>query len=316
MSSPIEFGDSLSSFLQHGIPISSPRLRIAQLSDLHFITHPFLRRFSFGGMRGHDQAVLASLHSYLKGMEVDLLFVTGDLSTWGDRRSLRDALAFVKRLARSLKLRKERVHIVPGNHDVLIDYYRASLKSRNFTSVCGNVPVSRVIRVKGSDVAVFSFDSTLRTGVWPFTSNRGQVTREAFNDFNVAHSSLPDGISVKFVQIHHHPLPIPYKLDNGVTGVLTTMTNGATFADRMQECGVHVVMHGHEHFPYSVSVQYHPESNATIVVSAGTASQVLNQEMSFNYLVITPKSGLALKRYIYRETGFYEDRNATRVYSW
>jgi len=316
MSSPIEPGDSLSSFVEHGAPIDSPRLRIAQLSDPHFVTHAVLRHFSFGGMRGHDDTVIAALQTQLSTMQVDLLFVTGDLSTWGDTRSLRDSLSFVKRLGRSLGLKRQQVYIVPGNHDVLIDYYRASLRERNVTTVCGSVPISRVITLRNMDVAIFSFDSTLRTGFWPFTSNRGQVTRDAFNEFNVAHAGLPNSVCVKLVQIHHHPLPIPYKLDNGVAGVLTTMTNGATFADRMQECGIHVVMHGHEHFPYSCRIQYHPESNATVVVSAGTASQVRSHEMSFNYLVITPKSGLALKRYVYRETGFYEDRNATRVWSF
>jgi len=94
------------------------------------------------------------------------------------------------------------------------------------------------------------------------------------------------------------------------------MTNGATFADRMQECGIHVVMHGHEHFPYSYQVSYHPETNATVVLSAGTASQMHNREMSFNYVAIKPRSVVAVTRYVYRETGFSINRDATRVFAW
>ena len=88
-------------------------------------------------------------------------------------------------------------------------------------------------------------------------------------------------------------------MPNGVSGVLTTMTNGATFADRMQESGIHVVMHGHGHFPYSCQVSYHPETNATVVLSAGTAGQMHNREMSLNYVAIKPRSGVALTRYVY-----------------
>jgi 3',5'-cyclic AMP phosphodiesterase CpdA len=316
MPSTVDPNDSLASYLENGIPIAAPQLRIAHISDLHFVTHPVLRRLAFGGMHGHDSVVITALQTQLRSMEVDMLFVTGDLTTWGDKRSLRDALLFVKRLARSLGLRAKQVQIIPGNHDVLIDYYRASLKSRNFTSICGDAPMLRVLKVKGVEVAVYSFDSTLRTGVWPFTSNRGQITAEAFNDFNRAQAQIPGGVTVRLVQLHHHPLPIPYKLDNGVGGVLTTMTNGATFADRMQECGIHVVMHGHEHFPYSCQVSYHPEINATVVLSAGTASQIHNREMSFNYVAIKPGSGVALTRYVYRETGFSVNRDATRVFAW
>ncbi len=308
--------DSLISYETHGVQLTAPQVRIAHLSDLHFVTHALLKRVAFGGMRGHDPVVIDALGTQLKTMEVDLLFVTGDLSTWGDRKSLRDALLFIKRLARSSGLKQKQVHIIPGNHDVLIDYYRASLKSRNFTSVCGEVPILRVVRVKGMDIAVFSFDSTLRTGLWPLTSNRGQITGDTFNKFNEARAVIPPNTAVRLVQIHHHPLPIPYKLDNGVTGALTTMTNGATFADRMQECGIHVILHGHEHFPYACQVSYHPESNSTVVVSAGTASQIRNHEMSFNYLTITPSSSVALTRYLYRETGFTVDRDATRVFLW
>jgi predicted MPP superfamily phosphohydrolase len=136
-------------------------------------------------MYGHDQTV-AALQTQLKTMGVDLLFVTGDLSTWGDGRSLRDALLFIKKLARSLKLKSKQVHLIPGNHDVLIDYYRIGRKSRNFTRVCGLVHLLRIVKIKEVEIAVFSFDSTLREGTWPFTSNRGQISASAFNDFNQA----------------------------------------------------------------------------------------------------------------------------------
>jgi len=53
-----------------------------------------------------------------------------------------------------------------------------------------------------------------------------------------------------------------------------------------------------------------------ITLAAGTASPQHNREMSFNYVAITPGSGVAYTRYLYRETGFSLTRDATRVYPW
>jgi 3',5'-cyclic AMP phosphodiesterase CpdA len=164
------------------------------------------------------------------------------------------------------------------------------------------------------DVAVFSFDSTLRKGFWPFTSNRGEVTKEAFNSFNQAILKVTNPAAIKLVQIHHHPYPIPYKKDNGVQGVLTTMTNGATFVDRMQEKGMDMILHGHEHYAYSTSLQPYPQMRPTVLVAAGTACQVKNHEMSFNYLKVRRSKDISLTRYVYRETGFYVDRNSTKIF--
>jgi 3',5'-cyclic AMP phosphodiesterase CpdA len=308
--------DSLASYLASGIAIEEPELCIAHLSDLHFVTHPFLKRLTFKGMVGHDLDVLAALETQLLSLEVDLLFVTGDLSTWGDERSLSDARGFIMNLANQLKLPRSRVFWIPGNHDVIVDYHKIKTNQRKFTKICGTVTVMEQLNIKGMDVAVFSFDSTFREGVWPFTSNRGQVTQQAFNSFNQAIQALDKAHpnAIRLVQIHHHPLPIPYKKDNGVMGVLTTMLNGATFADRMQETGMNLVMHGHEHYAYSTRMQPYPQRLPMVLAAAGTACQVQNHELSFNYLTVHRNKEIKLRRYIHRETGFYMDRNSTKIF--
>ena len=219
-------------------------------------------------------------------------------------------------LAGMIKLNRHQVFWIPGNHDVIVDYHKITAKTRKFTKICGKASAMQQLSIKGMDLAIFSFDSTFREGFWPFTSNRGEVTQEAFNAFNRAvqtiNSTHPNAI--KLVQIHHHPLPIPYKKDNGVADVLTTMTNGATFADRMQETGMHLIMHGHEHFAYSTSMRPYPQQKSLVLAAAGTACQVQNHEMSFNYLTVRPNADIMLRRFVYRETGFSIDRNSTKVF--
>jgi 3',5'-cyclic AMP phosphodiesterase CpdA len=308
--------DSLAAYVAGEVPIAELELNIAHLSDLDFVTHPILKRITFRGMVGHNRNALAALETQLAQLPVDLLFVTGDLSTWGDETSLSDSRGFVMNLANMLSLQRSQVFWIPGNHDVIIDYHKIASKKRKFTKICGATSDVELLNVKGMDVAIFSFDSTFREGVWPFTSNRGEVTQAAFNAFNQAVSMVnrtcPN--AVKLVQIHHHPLPIPYKTDTGVSGVLTTMTNGATFADRMQETGMQLIMHGHEHYAYSTSLQPYPQEKPTVLVAAGTTCQVENHEMSFNYVTVRKNKDITLRRYIYRETGFYMDRNSTKIF--
>jgi 3',5'-cyclic AMP phosphodiesterase CpdA len=246
----------------------------------------------------------------------DLLFVTGDLTTWGDRKSLKYVKSFLGKLKVNLGLTTEQVQVIPGNHDLLIDYRRITSKHRNYTKIFGQTPPVRKIKMKGFDIAVFSFDSTIRDGMWLVTSNRGAIPPSAFNEFNRAHSTLSSDRVVKLVQVHHHPLPIPYKNDQGVGGVLTTMTNGSTFANKMQECGVHVIFHGHEHVPYAMKVQYHPDVSPMVVVAAGTPSQQHSSELSFNYLVMAPFSSISRQRYVYRETGFSLAREGNEVWRY
>jgi 3',5'-cyclic AMP phosphodiesterase CpdA len=313
-----EFGeqDSLASYLKSGIPLAEPELCIAHLSDLHFVTHSKLKHVTFRGMVGHDVNALEAIETQLTTMEVDLLFVTGDLSTWGDETSLQDARGFIMTLAVKLRLQPYQVFWIPGNHDVIVDYHKIATKERKFTKVCGTTEPLKQLSVKGMDVAVFSFDSTFREGFWPFTSNRGEVTQEAFNSFNrsIQQVNTTTPHAIKLVQIHHHPYPIPYKKDNGVAGVLTTMTNGATFVDRMQEKGMNLILHGHEHYAYSTSLQPYPQERPTVLIAAGTACQVHNHEMSFNYLRVRRNKEISLTRYVYRETGFYMDRNSTKIF--
>jgi 3',5'-cyclic AMP phosphodiesterase CpdA len=319
MPSQLNQVDSLASFHQNDALPETPAVHIVHLSDLHFATHPFLKKIVFGGMYGQDSDALDALQTQLASLEIDFLFITGDLSTWGDERSLADSTSFIRYLSQQLNLGEEQVCRIPGNHDVLIDYYRKTLKKRNYNNTCGEIDPLRLLKVKDYDIAIFSFDSTLREGVWPFTSNRGAISPSAFNNYNRVCSTVPSG-AIKIVQLHHHPLPIPYKRDDGVKGYITSMTNGATFADRMQESGIHLILHGHEHFPYCCEVSYHSETGPTVLVSAGTACQRKASEWSFNYLKITPARSAArrpiitLQRYIYRETGFIRSRDATRIW--
>jgi len=315
--SPLDYADqldSLSSFYKNNAIAALGKIRVVHISDLHFVNHWLLRKFSFKGLRGHDPDTISALEHTVSTLKPDLLIVTGDQSTWGDRASLESAKVFILKLAALCKLGQNSVFWIPGNHDILLHYYFGTpLLTRNHDLIFGELEACRHLTVGGYRVGVFSFDSTLdrskqRSLLWPAVGSKGQVSRSSFNEFNSAVATpASKACDFRIGLIHHHPLPIPYKGNHGVGIELTTMTNGGTFIAYMQESEVNLVLHGHEHHPYSCRYSFDPNRKELVLVAAGSASQRKEYENSFNYLEIVPRTRVVVRKYTYKETGFQRD---------
>lgn len=310
---PLDPLDSLSAYERSKATAASVAIRIIHLTDLHFVTHPLLKRLGFGckGLSGHDSDTQQALETEVHGLRPDLLFATGDHTTWGDKRSLLAAHAFLVQLGKRLGLTEERIFWVPGNHDILLHYYLGiRWIGRNYDRVFGQNQPVRVVDAAGFKVAVFSFDSTLdRKGewspLWPLVGSRGGVSRPSFNEFNAAVQGRQDvEAAFKIAQLHHHPLPIPYKGREPAGLELTTMTNGGTFIAYMQESGVNLILHGHEHYPCSCQYCFDPSRENITLVAGGTACQKRTQTSSFNYLEVFPRVRVVIRQYDYSEVGF------------
>lgn len=94
------------------------------LSDLQFgLNHRFGRlrldpgdeQFDTLLVRLTDDLDLLKRHC---GLRPDVLIVSGDLAEWGRRNEFEDVLRFLVGLSEFLELGRERVVLVPGNHDV------------------------------------------------------------------------------------------------------------------------------------------------------------------------------------------------------
>lgn len=322
---PAEYNaDLLSSYKESQALAALPRLKIVQLSDLHFVTHPILRRFKYlKGLSGHDPDIQKAVETAVATLKPDLLFATGDHSTWGDKTSLLDAREFLLDLAKRIGLSPEFVHWIPGNHDILLHYYiRIPFAQRTHDKIFGNIPPARFMTVAGHKVAIFSFDSTLDRSrqwspLWPLVGSRGAISRRSFNQFNEALQEQADGDEYfKIAQIHHHPLPIPYKGSDSVGLELTTMTNGGTFIAYMQESGMNLVLHGHEHYPYSCRYCFDPNKSHLIIAAAGSACQKSAAFNSFNYLEIVPKNRIVVTEYRYTDVGFRRDPHSIKIFTF
>jgi 3',5'-cyclic AMP phosphodiesterase CpdA len=315
--------DALSSFRQNDAIVALPKIRIVHLSDLHFVTHRILTRFEgFSGLRGHDRDTQRALQNQIENLKPDLLFITGDQTTWGDRSSLRTVRQFILDIATRIQIDMSHVVWIPGNHDILLHYYFGSrFMRRNYDLEFGPIVPTRFLNISGYDIAVFSFDSTLdrkgqRSPLWPLVGSRGEISRKAFNEFNEGQTDTTKRCDFRVALVHHHPLPIPYKGGEEIGLELTTMTNGGTFIAYMQESGMDLVLHGHEHYPYSCRYCFDPNRPSIILAAAGTACQRRTQQNSFNYLEIVPGIRIVVRKYDYTETGFRRDTAAIKVFAF
>jgi len=92
-------------------------LRILLLSDLHITTNDSDQNKILDNLINHFNEM------FINGENIDLVFVSGDITYSGEPEEFKEALGFFDRLKHSLNLSSEHIFFVPGNHD----YNRASL---------------------------------------------------------------------------------------------------------------------------------------------------------------------------------------------
>jgi 3',5'-cyclic AMP phosphodiesterase CpdA len=100
------------------------RITVLHLSDLQFgKNHRFGNTTLPGGDNPYD-TVLQRLILDLKGLEKehglkpDLMILTGDLAEWGMKSEFDQVLKLIKGLEGALRLTRDRVVVIPGNHDI------------------------------------------------------------------------------------------------------------------------------------------------------------------------------------------------------
>ena len=101
-------------------------ITILHLSDLQFGKNHRFAGVDLTGLPNPYDTLLARLWEDLQrlrkdhGLQPDLLIVTGDLAEWGMPDEFRDAREFLEKLTDKdhLNLPRQRVAIIPGNHDI------------------------------------------------------------------------------------------------------------------------------------------------------------------------------------------------------
>ena len=290
--------------------------KIVHLSDTHlgrdYVLRSIFRKRLY--WRTEDEKLLASLQTAIRDLHPDYVIHTGDVVNKDTKHNFTHAAARLYQLFSNAGVDvKERVLIIPGNHDVRIlaeedenwgrlagfaRFLKLFFHESDFKSRRPNFVVKDFDR----HIWFFCLDSTLKDrygmaegevggGQWTWFKNKMDTLIKLHPD----HDRF-----TKIVALHHHPHPIRA---GGQEQSMQLLDNGRAI-EMFQAYGVHLVLHGHKHYPHITPQHYGQigEKHYT-VIGAGTASCPFLEEQSgegnsFNFITIKPSSNLlSVQRY-------------------
>ena len=193
------------------------------------------------------------------GGDIGLVIVSGDIGSRGDANALLvQGLDFLDEIHRTLRVPKEAVLVIPGNHDFQLLNYRPVDFSheRPFNVMLkefyGNYDPDRKIKR-------FIFPSGRHAEFLLINSVRLRKTEEAnygFVEWSLYDSRLKaigyNKDITRVAVLHHHLVSIPREelLDEQYphAGMSTTIDSGAVI-EGLQAHGFRLALHGHQHVP-------------------------------------------------------------------
>lgn len=297
---------------------------ILHLSDLHlgddivwraiYRWRPWWKHVSPGITRG--------LVSAIRELHPDYIVISGDIvnkpeAEWFDfsARYLRDLF-----LNSGFDL-KERLLIIPGNHDVSFrpkkqpdDFVRVSLFRGFLRDLFGESDTEsrsqRFFKVDtDAGIIFFCLDTTLKEQP-PLAEGEVGASQRAWikREMERISKELGGDISryAKVAVMHHHCVPIPGTSTFGER--FMQLLDAGDVLELLNGLGFNVVLHGHKHFPHS-SPKMRSDSSMLTVVGAGTSTCVFPEEQrgmgnNFNLVRISPQvNELVVELYRANENG-------------
>jgi 3',5'-cyclic AMP phosphodiesterase CpdA len=302
-------------------------LTILQLSDIHFgPEHAF--RIPKGDPNHAEVSFVEAVTAGLeldKAPPVDVLVISGDIVTHGAWKELRGvARDALDQLCKKLNLPKERVFIIPGNHDY--EWYAPDAQRGMLRQILQTDEAPKDIAF-GHEVQFRYFMKEFYGAEWDYQGtvhtidangfrlkigllDSCKINPAGFREYGcVTNAQIKllksnfdkdvQGEEVRLVVLHHHVSPIiPADAPRDDTNVSVTLDAGRLI-DMMLQANVGIVLHGHQHYP-SVSrisksrfagrdLQPLPERNINVVSggSAGVNSNRRPAEVPNTYTLIS-----------------------------
>jgi len=259
-----------------------------------------------------------------------LVVVTGDITAAGERPSYEAAATWLwgrtymrgmPGFGLDLYHRGIEVFAVPGNHDIWLKKSSRTLFHQFFSH---DIPGAFPLHLGGTPVVIYTLDSNRlqRSDPYNFLNLRnvlgaGRIGRDQLCELMSLHHYLAMGNSkglgsdfdfrgsLKIALMHHH-LALPGSKPEGLEERLSILIDAKRVQSCLSEIGVHLVLCGHQHYPYSISLEEKRSERGPIMLScAGTSSQVdaLKNSFCVYYINRIADGDYSIKRLVYEASG-------------
>lgn len=258
---------------------------LVHLSDLHFgwkgekYMHRFVKDEYSYTLTEHMIGEFASRRArFMKEPERLHLVVSGDLTYQGNKKEFKLAEDFLNEVCKGLHIPKERVSIVPGNHDLnwgldkadkelrfdpyigfLVSFYGADLFKKRYPRVKTDLAFYSE-RPAPDDLVSVYHDPKARITIVGLNSciyedNQhhygfvGMRQLDAVEELLDDHESSKDVVRVAVFHHHLHPFPEPIvkAVNSEVLTDLSSLRDAGFVERRLEELGFDLILHGHKH---------------------------------------------------------------------
>ena len=161
---------------------------------------------------------------------------------------------------------KERLFVVPGNHDVVFDEENLGRRWEPYCAFFGSLfsgvrkdnhvlpkeagSLSRIIDLSAQGIIVAELNSCLYVRKGSDDENRGQIDFEALDNLENQLETLSAETRsrcIKIALVHHHPVLLPTLAEPGRG--YDAVVNAEDLLALLRDNKFHIVVHGHKHLP-------------------------------------------------------------------
>jgi 3',5'-cyclic AMP phosphodiesterase CpdA len=270
---------------------------LLHLSDLHLgediITRALWKRRAWWGIA--NQGITAGLKKSIRDLQPDYIIVSGDFVNKAEEQTFRVAAKYLRELFLDSGFDlKERVLVVPGNHDVSFfpskhtDDSARLYRYKEFLKLLFNESdlesrKARFLLVDQHRQLIFlCLDSTLKTLI-PAAEGQIGLSQRGWIERKMKQAERHAGASfkryAKIAVVHHHPEPI---VGSGADGErLMQLLDAGDLKTLLLKHSFNIVLHGHKHIPH-IKPLYGSDSSVLTVIGAGTTTcRFLEEQHTF-----------------------------------
>ena len=230
---------------------------ILHLSDIHFGDDFGFPPRSIPNQRSLIDIIIDYVENDLK-KQIGLLIISGDITSKANAHHLlNDGVSFINELSKTLKIKKECIVIIPGNHDIPIkDANFQSYNHENTFKIFLNQVYGHDKELYGLEL--FQFPNGTKLDLLRIHSVKLRSKEEMnygyvdwFTYKNIANSNKLTG-NLKMAVMHHHLVSVPIEETLDPTypyGSISVTIDSGRVIEGLQKCDIKFVLNGHQHIP-------------------------------------------------------------------